>query len=134
MRLQRAGAGFDPAAPAAPLAGELQSLLHALAGAAVTAGTLVAFTTVQARLLMPLMGLLRVALDLQTSGAKLNYGVNKVRFPHPLLVGSRVRLVATVGAIAEVPAGRQLTLKYVVEIEGQDKPACVAETVVLLLA
>ncbi|WP_144720715.1 ABC transporter ATP-binding protein [Agrococcus jejuensis] len=36
---------------------------------AVTAGTLVAFTTVQARLLMPLMGLLRVALDLQTSGA-----------------------------------------------------------------
>ena len=37
-RLQRIGAGFDPAAPAAPLAGELQSLLHALAGAAVTFG------------------------------------------------------------------------------------------------
>lgn len=73
-------------------------------------------------------------IDLQTSGAKLNYGVNKVRFPNPLLVGSRVRLVATVGAITEVPAGRQLTLKYVVEIEDQDKPACVAETVVLLLA
>ncbi|WP_445257144.1 MaoC family dehydratase [Nocardioides aurantiacus] len=73
-------------------------------------------------------------IDLQTSGAKLNYGVNKVRFPHPVRVGSRVRLVATVGSITEVPAGRQLTLKYVVEIEGQDKPACVAETVVLLLS
>ena len=72
-------------------------------------------------------------IDLQTSGAKLNYGVNKVRFPHPVLVGSRVRLVASIGSITEVSAGRQLTLKYVVEIEGQDKPACVAETVVLLL-
>ncbi|KQQ97556.1 Hpt domain-containing protein [Massilia sp. Leaf139] len=37
-RLRAAGAGFDPAAPSAPLAGELQSLLHALAGAAVTFG------------------------------------------------------------------------------------------------
>lgn len=73
-------------------------------------------------------------LDLQTSGAKLNYGVNKVRFPNPLLVGSRARLVATIGSITEIPAGRQLTLKYVVEIEDQDKPACVAETVVLLLS
>ena len=73
-------------------------------------------------------------IDLQTSGAKLNYGVNKVRFPNPLLVGSRVRLVASVGSITEIPAGRQLTLKYVVEIEGQEKPACVAETVVLLLS
>ncbi len=72
--------------------------------------------------------------SLETPGAKLNYGVNKVRFPNPLLVGSRVRLVATVGSITEIPAGRQLTLKYVVEIEDQDKPACVAETVVLLLA
>ena len=73
-------------------------------------------------------------IDLQTSGAKLNYGVNKVRFPNPVRVGSRVRLVASIGSITEVPAGRQLTLKYVVEIDGQDKPACVAETVVLLLS
>jgi hypothetical protein len=40
----------------------------------------------------------------------------------------------TVGEITEMPAGRQLTMKYVIEIEGQDKPACVAETVVLLLS
>ena len=70
---------------------------------------------------------------LETPGAKLNYGVNKVRFPHPVLVGSRVRAKVTVGEVTDLPAGKQLTLRYVIEIEGQDKPACVAETVVLLL-
>ena len=72
--------------------------------------------------------------SLETPGAKLNYGLNKVRFPNPVPVGARVRAVVTVGEIAEIPAGRQLTMKYVIEIEGQDKPACVAETVVLLLS
>jgi acyl dehydratase len=38
-----------------------------------------------------------------------------------------------VGEVTDLPAGKQLTLRYVIEIEGQDKPACVAETVVLLL-
>ncbi|MET0837148.1 MAG: MaoC family dehydratase [Marmoricola sp.] len=70
----------------------------------------------------------------ETEGAKLNYGLNKVRFPNPVPVGARVRAVVTVGEITELPAGRQLTMKYVIEIEGQDKPACVAETVVLLLS
>ena len=70
---------------------------------------------------------------LETPGAKLNYGVNKVRFPSPVPVGSRVRATVSVGEVTDVPAGKQLTLKYVVEIEDQDKPACVAETVVLLL-
>ena len=66
-------------------------------------------------------------------GAKLNYGLNKVRFPNPVPVGARVRAVVTIGEVAKLDAGRQLTTKYVIEIEGQDKPACVAETVVLLL-
>ncbi len=70
----------------------------------------------------------------ETHGAKLNYGLNKVRFPNPVPVGARVRAVVTVGEITELPAGRQLTMKYVIEIEDQDKPACVAETVVLLLS
>jgi acyl dehydratase len=72
--------------------------------------------------------------ELDTPGAKLNYGVNKVRFPNPVVVGSRVRARVSVGEVTDIPAGKQLTLKYVVEIEGQDKPACVAETVVLLLS
>lgn len=77
-------------------------------------------------------------LGLETPGAKLNYGVNKVRFPSPVLVGSKVRAKVTIGAVTELPAGRQLTVKYVLEMQGadgspSDKPACVAETVVLLL-
>ena len=72
--------------------------------------------------------------SLETPGAKLNYGVNKVRFPSPVRVGSRVRCTASLGEVTDIPAGKQLTTRYVVEIEGQDKPACVAETVVLLLS
>jgi acyl dehydratase len=71
--------------------------------------------------------------ELDTPGAKLNYGVNKVRFPNPVRVGSKVRAKVAVGVVTDIPAGKQLTLKYVIEIDGEDKPACVAETVVLLL-
>jgi acyl dehydratase len=71
---------------------------------------------------------------LQTPGAKLNYGVNKVRFPNPVRVGSRIRGHVTIGAVTDLASGKQLTVRHTVEIEGEDKPACVAETVVLLLA
>ena len=71
--------------------------------------------------------------QVETEGAKLNYGLNKVRFPNPVRVGARVRATVTVGEVAEIPAGRQLTMKFRIEIEDEDKPACVAETVVLLL-
>jgi acyl dehydratase len=70
---------------------------------------------------------------LETEGPKLNYGVNKVRFPTPLRVGKRVRAHATLSAVTPVGAGTQLVVSYTVEIEGEAKPACVAETVVLLL-
>ncbi len=72
-------------------------------------------------------------LSLETPGAKLNYGVNKVRFPHPVRVGSRVRATAQIAEVSDVSAGKQLVTRYTVEIEDEDKPACVAETVVLLL-
>jgi acyl dehydratase len=71
---------------------------------------------------------------LETPGAKLNYGVNKVRFPNPVKVGSRVRCTASFGEVTELPTGKQVVIRYVIEIEGEDKPACVAETVVLLLS
>lgn len=66
-------------------------------------------------------------------GAKLNYGVNKVRFPHVVPVGSRIRATATIAEVTDVSAGKQMVIRYVIEIEGVDKPACVAETVVLFL-
>ena len=71
---------------------------------------------------------------LDTPGAKLNYGVNKVRFPNPVKVGSRIRATAEIAEVSDVPAGKQLVTRYSIEIEGENKPACVAETVVLLLA
>ncbi|TQK72178.1 MaoC family dehydratase [Nocardioides sp. SLBN-35] len=70
---------------------------------------------------------------LRTPGAKLNYGVNKVRFPAPLLVGKRIRLHVTMGEVVDIPSGKQLTVHHTIEIEDEAKPACVAETVVLLL-
>ena len=70
---------------------------------------------------------------LETPGARLNYGVNKVRFPSPLRVGTRVRATATLAEVTDVPAGKQMLVRWAVEIENGDKPACVAETVVLLL-
>jgi acyl dehydratase len=70
----------------------------------------------------------------ETPGARLNYGLNKVRFPNPVLVGKRIRGRASIVSLTDVPAGKQLTVAYTVEIEDESKPACVAETVVLLLA
>ena len=71
--------------------------------------------------------------SLDTPGAKLNYGVNKVRFPHPVRVGSKIRASAQIAEVTDVPAGKQMLTRYTVEIDGEPKPACVAETVVLLL-
>ncbi|SRR5690606_4355385 len=70
---------------------------------------------------------------IETPGAKLNYGVNKVRFPQPLLVGSRVRLRVVLAEVTDLASGTQVVLRHTIEIEGASKPACVAETVVLLL-
>ena len=70
---------------------------------------------------------------LQTPGAKLNYGVNKARFPTPLMVGRRIRSHVEISEVTKLPKGLQLIVKHTIEIEDEAKPACVAETVVLLL-
>ena len=72
--------------------------------------------------------------SLETPGARLNYGLDKVRFPNPVPVGSRLRSHVSFGEVKDLPAGKQLIVEHTVEIEGQDKPACVAAHVVLLLA
>lgn len=81
--------------------------------------------------LVPWLGSMLFHLD--TPGAKLNYGINKVRFPHPVMVGSRIRSTVSIKEVTDLAAGKQLTVGHVIEIEGETKPACVAETVVLLL-
>ena len=67
-------------------------------------------------------------------GARLNYGLEKVRFPSPVPVGSRLRSHVRSGEVKDLPAGKQLIVQHTVEIEGRAKPACVAAHVVLLLA
>ena len=59
----------------------------------------------------------------------INYGLNKVRFPAPVPVGSRVRGRFTVVGVEEIQGGLQLTLAGVAELDGQEKPACAAELV-----
>jgi acyl dehydratase len=59
----------------------------------------------------------------------LNYGLNKVRFPAPVPVGSRIRLTATLEDVTEVAGGLQLTVGAVVQRDGSDKPACIAQAV-----
>jgi len=71
--------------------------------------------------------------DVEGVSAKLNYGINKVRFPSPVPVGSKIRANATVAAAQRTDTGVQVSLQWVIEIENTLKPACVAETVVLLV-
>jgi acyl dehydratase len=59
----------------------------------------------------------------------LNYGYNKVRFPAPLPVNSRVRMRATLSSVDDVPGGVQLTITQAFEREGEEKPVCVADSV-----
>jgi acyl dehydratase len=59
----------------------------------------------------------------------VNYGLNKVRFPAPVPVGSKLRLTATLKDVEEVAGGLQVTVAAVIEAEGGSKPVCVAEPV-----
>jgi acyl dehydratase len=59
----------------------------------------------------------------------LNYGLNRVRFPSPVPVDSRLRALCTLARFEPVAGGAQLTWAVTVEREGGDKPACVAEWV-----
>jgi acyl dehydratase len=57
----------------------------------------------------------------------VNYGLNKLRFPSPVPVGSKLRAGATLAGVEEVGGGVQMTLSVTFEIEGGTKPVCVAE-------
>ncbi|GIT00395.1 MAG: hypothetical protein CM1200mP26_21070 [Acidimicrobiales bacterium] len=59
----------------------------------------------------------------------VNYGVDRVRFPGPVVFGSRVRGGAELGQVDEVSGGVQTVIRITVEIEGSDRPACVVDSV-----
>jgi acyl dehydratase len=62
----------------------------------------------------------------------INYGLDKLRFPSAVRAGSRVRAHCTLLKVEEVPGGLQVTEQFSVEIEGQEKPACVAAAIMRL--
>ena len=74
---------------------------------------------------------------IESTGFKLgvNYGWNKVRFPAPVHAGSRIRASIEMLSVEEIGGGwHQVVQRWTVEVEGIEKPACVAESVGRLLA
>lgn len=57
----------------------------------------------------------------------VNYGMNKVRFPNAVPCGSRIRARVKLAELLPIPRGARYTMEIVFELEGQEKPACVAE-------
>lgn len=82
--------------------------------------------------LLPQLG--ATVFDVKKRSRSLNYGSNKVRFTSPVPAGSRVRLVSTLKATQPIEGGRQLTFSQIIEIEGSERPALVAETITLAYA
>jgi acyl dehydratase len=64
----------------------------------------------------------------------VNYGANKIRFPHPVPVDSRVRATASLKETTDIAIGTQCVVSFVVEIEGVEKPAVIAEVVYVMAA
>ncbi|MET7608346.1 MaoC family dehydratase [Streptomyces avermitilis] len=67
-------------------------------------------------------------LDVEGVSTKVNYGLNKVRFPSPVKVGSKIRLVGKLASVEDVPGGVQITVDGTIEIEGAAKPAAVLQS------
>ncbi|WP_327096558.1 MaoC family dehydratase [Nocardia vinacea] len=94
-------------------------------------GTTIAHGYLTLSLLPPLMADL---IAIKDASARLNYGLNKVRFPAPVPAGARIRGRARIVSVDEVPGGLQIVIQATIEREGGDKPACIAEYIVRALA
>lgn len=66
--------------------------------------------------------------------ARVNYGLNKVRFVSPVRVGAKIRNRVAMLEVVDIDKGQQVTMQHTIEIKNSDKPACVAETVTLLMS
>jgi acyl dehydratase len=67
-------------------------------------------------------------LEVTAASSGVNYGTGKVRFPSPVKVGSRIRGSAVITDVEDLGTSVQTTITITVEVEGQDKPACVLES------
>ncbi|MDQ4490052.1 MaoC family dehydratase [Sinomonas sp. ASV486] len=75
-------------------------------------------------LLIPFWGEL---FDVDGVTTKVNYGLDRVRFTSPVKVGSKVRMLGSIAEVSEVKGGAQIKVTATIEIEGQERPAVVAE-------
>lgn len=80
--------------------------------------------------LLPMLGPEVMRVEGTTRG--INYGANSVRFTNMVPVGSKLRMRQTLKEVNEKAGGKQLISECVIEIEGQERPACVAETISIL--
>ena len=69
------------------------------------------------------------AMEMPSVKMGVNYGLNKVRFTNPVPAGSRVRGRFSLKEVEDIPGGAQVTMNCTIEIEGQEKPACIAEMI-----
>jgi acyl dehydratase len=94
------------------------------AGAASPFGTTIVHGYFTLALVVPLMAEI---FEMSGVSTGINYGLDKLRFPAPVPVGARIRVGSVITAVDEVAGGRQIHVTSTFEIEGQAKPAAVAE-------
>ncbi|MFD7846323.1 MaoC family dehydratase [Nocardia sp. NPDC059764] len=82
-------------------------------------------------LVVPMTGQI---MTVSAANMAINYGLDKVRFINPVLVDSRIRGRLTLDTVTDIPGGVQAVRTMTVEIEGADKPACIAESIARYLA
>ena len=90
-------------------------------------GSTIAHGYLTLSMVIPLFGEL---LEVRGISMGINYGLNKVRFPTPVPVGSRIRLAAALGAVEDAGVNAvQVVADFTIEVEGEAKPACVAQAI-----
>jgi acyl dehydratase len=82
--------------------------------------------------LLPVLSMETFTIQNLTMG--INYGLDRVRFPSPVLTGSAIRSEATLTDVRQTPLGSLASIRMRVEIQGQEKAACVADTLSLFVA
>jgi acyl dehydratase len=95
-------------------------------------GTTIAHGFLTLSLVVPLFE--QALPPLEGYGMTLNYGLNRVRFTSPVPVGSRIRGRFRIEDVEEVALGKQARVAATIELEGHEKPACVAEALFRFLA
>ena len=72
-------------------------------------------------------GLREEIFSIETERPRLNYGLDRVRFPAPVPVNSRIRMHAVIAEVSDIASGVLTRTRYTFEIEGSERPACVAD-------